>query len=219
MKSNYTILAIDTSCDETSVAVTVDDRVVSNVVFSQVAIHKKWGGVVPLLAKRAHEEKIDVVVNEALIRFSRFKIKDLRLQKKNNISDTIDSVQDKKCINPQSEIINQVDAIAVTIGPGLAPALEVGIGKAKEVAREYSKPLIAVNHMEGHLLSPFAKNAKGKGAKIADIMNRRYQSERSLLELYPLSTIEVDIENFTGTQVLQCIDKAYNNCAYRLWSV
>lgn len=133
MKKNYTILAIDTSCDETSVAVTQDDRVISNSIFSQVIIHKKWGGVVPMLAKRAHEERIDMII--------------------------------KKALQQAYTSINVIDAIAVTVGPGLAPALEVGVRKAKELAKEFHKPLIAVNHMEGHLLSSFAKNARGRIGK------------------------------------------------------
>jgi len=123
------ILAIDTSCDETSVAVTDGRRVISNVVYSQVVIHRQWGGVVPSLAKRAHQEKIDFVINEAL--------------KKAKIR------------------IEDIDYIAVTKGPGLAPALEVGIVKAKELATKYKKKLISVNHMEGHLYSPFVQNSKG----------------------------------------------------------
>ncbi len=123
------ILAIDTSCDETAVAVTEGRRVISNVIYSQVVIHKQWGGVVPSLAKRAHVEKIDFVIAEALKK-AKLKIKD-------------------------------VDYIAVTQGPGLAPALEVGINKAKELAIKYKKKLISVNHMEGHLYSPFVQNSRG----------------------------------------------------------
>lgn len=122
------ILSIDTSCDETSVAVTDGRRVISNAIYSQVVIHKQWGGVVPSLAKRAHEEKIDFVIAEAL---KKAKIK-----------------------------IDDVDYIAVTQGPGLAPALEVGITKAVELATKYKKKLISVNHMEGHLYSPFVQNSK-----------------------------------------------------------
>ncbi len=123
------ILAIDTSCDETSGAVVVDRRVYSNVIYSQVLVHKQWGGVVPSLAKRAHQERIDLVISESL-------------KKAKMTMDTI-------------------DAVAVTQGPGLAIALEVGISKAKELSLQYGKKLIAVNHMEGHLYSPFVQNSKG----------------------------------------------------------
>jgi len=121
------ILSIDTSCDETSVAITDGRKVLSNVIYSQVLIHKKWGGVVPSLAKRAHEEKIDFVVEEVLKKFS----------------------------------MKEIDYIAVTQGPGLAVALEVGIKKAKELAKQYHKKLISVNHLEGHIYSAFVQNSQG----------------------------------------------------------
>jgi len=95
--------------------------------------HKKYGGVVPSLAKLAHIDRIDNVVNESLT----------KAKKK----------------------LEDIDYFAVTIGPGLAIALEVGIKKAKELALEYKKPLITINHMEGHLLSGFAKrNSKDKAS-------------------------------------------------------
>ncbi|MBI2309567.1 tRNA (adenosine(37)-N6)-threonylcarbamoyltransferase complex transferase subunit TsaD [Candidatus Collierbacteria bacterium] len=119
-----TILSIDTSCDETAVAVTDGNRVLSNIIWSQALLHSKWGGVVPSLAKRAHQERLPWVVSKA--------VHDSRLT------------------------INEIDAIAATIGPGLAIALEVGIAKAKELALKWHKPLIPVNHLEGHILSPLA---------------------------------------------------------------
>lgn len=124
------ILAIDTSCDETSVAVSNDDRILSNVISSQVDLHRKWGGVVPAIAKRAHEENIEPAIKEAL---KRARVK-----------------------------INEIDIFAVTQGPGLAIALEVGIRKIKELAKIYRKPVVAVNHMVGHIMANFAKNSKGQ---------------------------------------------------------
>jgi len=121
-----TILAIDTSCDETAVAVTKARRIISNELFSQIETHRKWGGVVPNLAKRAHEERIDGVVESAL----------------------------KKA----KKSMENIDAIAVTYGPGLAIALGVGITKAQELAKKYKKKLIPVNHMEGHIYSCFAQD-------------------------------------------------------------
>lgn len=123
------ILAIDTSCDETSAAVVADRRVLANVVYSQAVLHGNWGGVVPSVAKRAHVERIDGVITQAL----------------------------KKAKLTGAEL----DAVAVTIGPGLAIALEVGINKAKELSTQWGKPLIAVNHMEGHIYSNFVQNSKG----------------------------------------------------------
>lgn len=115
------ILALDTSCDDTSTAVVDGLKVESNVISSQVRYHKKFGGVVPFLAQRLHKERIDSVVELAL---KRAEIDPLRL-----------------------------DAIAVTVGPGLAPALEVGIQKAKTLAEKWNLPIYRVNHMAGHLAS------------------------------------------------------------------
>ena len=122
------ILAIDTSCDETAASVTNGRRILSNIIYSQILLHADYGGVVPLIAKRAHEERIDGVVELAV--------------KKAHLN-WID-----------------IDAIAVTQGPGLAIALGVGIQKAKELASHHKKPLIGVNHLEGHLYSVFAQNSK-----------------------------------------------------------
>jgi len=125
------ILSIDTSCDETSVAVTDGRMVLSNAIYSQVLLHKKWGGVVPSIAKRAHEERIDYVIGEALRKWGKGK----------TVADT--------------------DAIAVTQGPGLAIALEVGMRKAKELSATYGKRIIPVNHLEGHIYSCFVQNGRG----------------------------------------------------------
>jgi len=137
------ILAIDTSCDETSAAVTSGNQILSNVVASQINIHQKYGGVVPFLAKRAHEAKIEFVVKEALQR--------ARI-----------NIDGKQILARRTQII---DAIAVTIGPGLAPALEVGIAYAKKLSQQLQQPIIPVNHLEGHLLS-FLAGLKTAAASI-----------------------------------------------------
>jgi len=114
------ILGIESSCDETAAAVVRSgEQLISNVVASQIATHKPYGGVVPELASREHLRAIVPVVRQALA----------------DASHTYDSV----------------DAIAVTQGPGLAGALLVGISYAKALAFALEKPLIAVNHLEGHI--------------------------------------------------------------------
>lgn len=130
------ILAIETSCDETAAAIVCGRRIIANKIYSQILLHRKWGGVVPSLAKKAHEEKIDYVVEEVLKKIAK---------------------------NPKSPFsaFKKIDAIAVTYGPGLAIALEVGIKKAKELAEKFNKPLIGVNHLEGHIYSCFAQNRRG----------------------------------------------------------
>lgn len=114
------ILGIESSCDETSAAVVRGgEELISNVVASQIATHKPYGGVVPELASREHLRNIVPVVRQALAEAGR----------------------------PAEEI----DAIAVTRGPGLAGALLVGVSYAKALAFALEKPLIAVNHIEGHI--------------------------------------------------------------------
>jgi N6-L-threonylcarbamoyladenine synthase len=114
------ILGIETSCDETAAAVVRSgEKVVSNVVYSQIATHQAYGGVVPELASREHLRAIVPVVRKALLDAGK---------------------------NYQS-----IDALAVTQGPGLAGSLLVGISYAKALAWALEKPLIAVNHLEGHI--------------------------------------------------------------------
>lgn len=125
MKNNRLILAIDTSCDDTSAAVTCGMNIISNTVASQVELHKKYGGVFPTVAKLAHRENIKPTIRLALKR--------------------------------AGVTMAEIDAVAVTHGPGLAPALEVGLTAATELAIEHNKPLIPINHIEGHLLSVLAR--------------------------------------------------------------
>jgi N6-L-threonylcarbamoyladenine synthase len=114
------ILGIETSCDETGAAVVRSgQRILSNVVASQIATHQPYGGVVPELASREHLRAIVPVVRQALAE--------------------------------AAQSYESVDAIAVTQGPGLAGALLVGISYAKALAFALEKPLIAVNHLEGHI--------------------------------------------------------------------
>src|SRR6185437_4805841 len=114
------ILGIESSCDETAAAVVRSgEKLVSNVVFSQIAMHQPYGGVVPELASREHLRAIVPVVRKALA--------------------------------DAQQTYESVDAIAVTQGPGLAGALLVGITYAKALAFALEKPLIAVNHLEGHI--------------------------------------------------------------------
>ena len=119
MSESY-ILGIETSCDETAAAVVGNgERLLSNVVSSQIATHQPYGGVVPELASREHLRAIVPVVREAL--------------------------------RAAGKSYESIDAIAVTQGPGLAGALLVGISYAKALAFSLEKPLITVNHLEGHI--------------------------------------------------------------------
>ena len=121
------ILAIESSCDETAAAVVVNGRDVrSNVISSQIDLHTLYGGVVPEIASRKHIEKINQVIEEALIKA------DMTLE--------------------------DIDAIAVTYGPGLVGALLVGVAEAKAISFARNIPLIGVHHIEGHICANYIEN-------------------------------------------------------------
>ena len=120
--NNRYILAIESSCDETSVAVLKNDKdLLSNIIASQVESHKRFGGVVPEVASRHHVEVVTLCIEDAL---------------------------------KEAGIVAQdLDAVAVTYGPGLVGALLVGMSAAKAFAWAHGLPLIPVNHMAGHLMA------------------------------------------------------------------
>jgi len=127
MSKKPLILGIESSCDETAASLITENEqgfpvVLSNIVSSQVEIHKEFGGVVPELAARSHIEKIDWIV--------------------------------KKAIDESGRKIEEIDAVASTAGPGLIVCLSVGLSFGKAFASAMNKPFIAVNHLEGHALSP-----------------------------------------------------------------
>jgi N6-L-threonylcarbamoyladenine synthase len=118
------ILAIETSCDETSAAVIKDGKeILSNIITSQIPIHQKFGGVVPEIASRKHIELVNGVIKEAL---------------------------DEAKIT-----FKDINAVAVTYGPGLVGALLVGVSAAKSISLSLDIPLIGVNHIEGHIFANF----------------------------------------------------------------
>jgi len=124
MSKDVYILGIESSCDETAAAVVKNGReVLSNIISSQIVIHRKFGGVVPEIASRKHIENIMPVIDEAV--------------QQANVS------------------LEDIDAVAVTYGPGLVGALLVGLSAAKSLAWATDKPLIGVNHLEGHVFANF----------------------------------------------------------------
>ena len=121
------ILAIESSCDETSIAVVKNGReVLSNVISSQIDTHRVFGGVVPEIASRKHIEVIDFVLDEAL--------------------------------KQANKSLKDIDAVAVTYGPGLVGALLVGVSYAKALAYTLKKPLIPVHHIEGHIYANYIED-------------------------------------------------------------
>ncbi len=124
MNKDIITLAIETSCDETSVAVMKNGReILSNIISSQIDIHRKFGGVVPEVASRKHIENINMIIQEAL---------------------------DEANIG-----FDDIDIVGVTQGPGLVGALLVGISSAKAIAYALNKPLVGVNHIEGHICANY----------------------------------------------------------------
>ena len=120
-------LAIETSCDETACAVLRDGReVLSNIISSQIDIHRKFGGVVPEIASRKHIEAINNIIQEALDR--------------------------------AHVTFEDIDLIGVTQGPGLVGALLVGLSAAKALAYGLEKPLIGVNHIQGHICANYIEH-------------------------------------------------------------
>ncbi len=130
------ILAIETSCDETAIAIVetkkdsgkIKFKVLGNEISSQIAIHIPYGGVFPAIAKREHIKNLPLIF-ERVLKQSKLKIE-------------------------------KIDTIAVTVGPGLEPALWTGIVFAKELNQKYKIPIVPVNHMEGHVFSIFPKKTK-----------------------------------------------------------
>lgn len=186
------ILAIETSCDETAIAIIKISgpktrpsiKILSNIVASQIKLHAKFGGVVPNLAKREHQRNLTPVLLAALREANLSNSKNAPSPKPLSVSDKKRSVAKaierqrqksksqfkiqnniNKILEREPELLKrflkhilslevpEIDAIAVTIGPGLAPALWVGVNFARALVCLWQKPLIPVNHMEGHFFS------------------------------------------------------------------
>jgi N6-L-threonylcarbamoyladenine synthase len=149
------ILGIETSCDETSIALLEAKKEGANffiqpqksVVSSQIKIHAPYGGVVPMLASREHVKNLDYLFNQVL--------------KDNN--------------NDLKKIIKKIDLISVTYGPGLIPALLVGVNFSKTLAWAFKKPIIGVNHLEAHFLSFL----------LPDENQKKIISQKDLKQIFP----------------------------------
>ena len=127
MEKDILILAIESSCDETAASVVKNGRtVLSNIISSQIELHKLYGGVVPEIASRKHIEKINQVIEEAL--------------------------------REAKVTLDDLNAIAVTYGPGLVGALLVGVAEAKAISYAKHIPLVGVHHIEGHISANYIEN-------------------------------------------------------------
>ena len=173
MKSTY-ILAIESSCDETSVSIIKDGHEeIATVVLTQIDIHKLFGGVVPEVASRHHIENITIVIEE--------------------------------CLHKANMTIEQVDAIAVTYGPGLIGSLLIGVQAAKTLAYLYQKPLIPVHHIAGHI---YANNLveEMKFPLIALVVSGGHTELMYMKEDYSFEKIGGTLDDAVG--------EAYDNDSY-----
>ena len=172
MEKDVTILAIESSCDETAAAVVRNGReVLSNVIYSQIALHTVYGGVVPEIASRKHIEKVIQVIDQALVD-ANMKLQDM-------------------------------DAIAVTYGPGLVGALLVGVSAAKSISFATGIPLVGVHHIEGHISANY-------------IENKELEPPFVCLCISGGTTAIVDVKSYTDMEILggtrddaagECFDK------------
>ena len=165
------ILAIESSCDETSMSIIEDGHIdLGTVILSQIDIHKMYGGVVPEIASRSHAESITIVLEEVLT--------------KANIT------------------MNEIDAIAVTYGPGLIGSLLVGLIAAKTIAYIYNKPLIPVHHIAGHI---YANNLvkKMEFPLIALVISGGHTELIYMKENYSFEKIGGTLDDAVG----ECYDK------------
>ena len=176
------ILSIETSCDETAISI-VDVKpgknpifkILGNEVASQIALHAQYGGVFPMMAKREHAKNFTPLLLQVL--------KESKLLKKRTNKKSINTkklAKVEKLLEREGEMFGEIkdfyekysnpkiDAVAVTVGPGLEPTLWVGISAAKALVELWDLPIVPVNHMEGHILSVFPKE-QGKKFKIGNI--------------------------------------------------
>ena len=172
------ILGIESSCDDTSISVIKNLEVLSNVTANQ-KVHEKYGGVVPELASRSHQENIVPVYEEAL--------------------------------NQANISIDDITAIAYTNGPGLLGSLLVGTSFAKSLALSTNKPLIAVNHMEAHVLAHFAKNNPDGNPPFPFVCLTVSGGHTQLLKVSSPSDYEI-----LGETIDDAIGEAFDKCAKTL---
>jgi len=145
----FTVLGIESSCDDTGAAViSSDGTILGEALASQHDIHEQWGGVVPGLARDAHVEKIDVIIEEAL--------------------------------QKASMTMQEIDAIGVTVGPGLAICLRVGCNKARELAMQYNKPFVGIHHLEAHILMARLPNGSNDCLVTVPATEETHESKRAM---------------------------------------
>ncbi|HEC94107.1 MAG TPA: tRNA (adenosine(37)-N6)-threonylcarbamoyltransferase complex transferase subunit TsaD, partial [Candidatus Kaiserbacteria bacterium] len=181
-KKKMKILSIETSCDETAIAIVEGSGDISsarfiikgNALFSQIELHREYGGVFPALAKREHAKNIVPLTRRALEEANmahpvgHIISEDIRENIKNILEREPDLTEQFLIFITEVGVPN-IDAIAVTVGPGLSPALWVGVNFARALSLAWKKPIVAVNHMEGHIFSALAKRVSDTELEIEKI--------------------------------------------------
>lgn len=180
---NMKILAIETSCDDTAIAVIAAKgkkspcfNILSNIVSSQIKIHKKWGGVFPAMAKREHQKNLVPVLKKALEKALMLKKgkTEISLQKQKELEKILSREKGllKRIENFCASFKKpDIDFLAVTFGPGLEPCLWAGVNFAKALSLLWNLDIIPVNHIEAHILVNFLQNQKMKFPAIALIVS------------------------------------------------
>src|SRR3989344_4918120 len=172
------ILAIETSCDETAIAVvdasgdekSAEFAVLGNTLLSQVDTHQQYGGVFPMLAKREHAKNLVPILEATLAEAELLREDTQAIPEETRAEIARLLAREPGLAEAFFEFVSEcevpaIDAIAVTAGPGLEPALWVGINFAKALTLLWDKPLVAVNHMEGHVLAALAASKKAVGSR------------------------------------------------------
>jgi len=177
------ILAIETSCDETAIAIlscegdaeSATYTILGNALISQIDVHQEFGGVFPAVAKREHAKNLVPILLGTLSEADMLKESEQRVSQ--TVHEEVTRILSrefelsKELFSKISVLaIPNIDVIAVTAGPGLAPALWVGVSFAKALSILWNKPIVGVNHMEGHLLTALAKKG-GRSIKTYTVSN------------------------------------------------
>ncbi len=239
-KSDFKILAIETSCDETAAAVIGVGRtsnfelrtsknnrkyptILSSIVSSQIALHAKTGGVVPEVASRAHMENIIPVIVEALNAVSH-KISnqfqnshDLKINN-SNLNKNLELINKKNYSEAISYLKKEIDYIAVTVGPGLIGSLLVGFNAAKTIAYALNKPIIPINHIEGHIYSAFGgeiRNSKSEILNKSQIQNDKNSQKQRNEDYEPVTEIKFPILALTVSGGHTSLTLMENHGVYR----
>lgn len=221
------ILSIETSCDETAVSIievsgTIPDvkfKVLSNVLLSQASIHAKYGGVFPNLAKREHSKNLVPILEKALEKAG-------LLALNSNSYANFDYSEIEKILEREGRLLTQfikltsaidkpdIDAIAVTNGPGLTPALWIGVNFAKALSSIWNIQIIPVNHMEGHILSALISKQTNALQVIQKLLLKKKEVSHFTISKFELPAISLLISG-GHTEIVLLSKNSKNNSAQK----